>query len=46
MRFGRVTKPPSLIHSGGFLLVEGQAVTPTPPWHSFLSSLAEETLLC
>ena len=43
-RFGRVTKPPDLIHSGGLLLEKGQAGTPVPPWHIFSRLLLEEML--
>ena len=35
MRFGQMTSPPSLIHSGRSMLIEEQAVTPAPPWHIY-----------
>ena len=44
MRLGRVPNPPDLIHSGGSLLLEGQAVTPAPPWRS--SPLVVFRVLC
>jgi hypothetical protein len=47
-RWGRLcadeVSPPSLIHSGGSLLVEEQAATPAPPWRS--SSLVASRVLC
>ena len=43
MRFGQITSPPSLIHSGRSMLMEEQAVTPAPPWRANEGRLGDKS---